>query len=315
MQKKRDAELAAQAKSTGKEIAGSSSTAGKEVIAKGDCFACGKHGHTENNCPGKMVQLGLHLCVYGIPGLMFHSIHVELEEGEVMQQQISRMMTIKDGVATEMKIVRELGALFEGVELWTVKKLAPNSFLIVFPNKIMRKELTKFKKGFFFVTDDIEALVEDSNLDAESFETLTEIWVRDYGIPQWAKKEKVVRQIAFLVGEPLVVDKASLLKPNWVRIKVACKDPNLVGGVNNIYINMQGYHIRWEVEGEVNPNKPPRPPSSTDNNAGNKTAGNGGKKDNKPNDSNPMGQDGGADGQEWGGQCEVWRWARRRRGR
>jgi hypothetical protein len=129
----------------------------------------------------------------------------------------------------------------------------------VFPDKEARRSLTRFKKGFYFVTAEVKANVVDSQRDAESFGSLTEVWVRAFGIPSWAKQEKVARQLAFLVGEPVIVDKASLAKPKWVRIKVAVKRPDLANGVNGVFINGQGYYIRWEVEGEYAP-----PPPSTD---------------------------------------------------
>jgi hypothetical protein len=55
---------------------------GRELINKGECFTCGKAGHVESTFPSKLEQLGLHLCAYGIPGQMFHSIHIVLDEGE-----------------------------------------------------------------------------------------------------------------------------------------------------------------------------------------------------------------------------------------
>jgi hypothetical protein len=113
----------------------------------------------------------------------------------------------------------------------------------------MHRGLTKFRKGFHFIID-IKVVVCDYVMDVEAFESLTGVWVRAFCIPQWAKKESVARQLVFLVGEPLIVDKASLSKPSWVRIKVACRRPELISGVNNVYINGEGYCIRWEVEGE-----------------------------------------------------------------
>ena len=44
------------------------------------------------------------------------------------------------------------------------------------------------------------------------------------------EKEKVVRQLALFVGEPKYVDKASLAKQNWVRVRVGIKKPSLGGG-------------------------------------------------------------------------------------
>jgi hypothetical protein len=234
---------------------------GRELINKGECFTCGKSGHVEAACPSKLEQLGLHLCAYGIPGQMFHSIHVVLDEGEKVQEQVSGVMTILEGDATEEKVAKEMCALWESEAVWTVKELEPGSFLVVFPNKEARKSLTRFKKGFYFVTEEIKAIVVDSQQDADAFQTLQEVWVRAFGIPQWAKKERVARQLAFLVGDPLFVDKSSLLKPYWVRIRVACCDPRMIGGSNNVFINGQGYRIRWEVEGDFGVGAvPPEPP-------------------------------------------------------
>jgi hypothetical protein len=63
-------------------------------------------------------------------------------------------MTIMEGVADEGKIVAELCALYEETDVWVVKKLSDKSFLIVFPNKETRRGLTRFKKGFYFVTSE-----------------------------------------------------------------------------------------------------------------------------------------------------------------
>jgi hypothetical protein len=67
---------------------------------------------------------------------------------------------------------------------------------------------------------------------------------------RWAKKIRTDQTIVFLGGEPEVADKSSLGKPNWLRIKVACSRPELIGGVNSVYINGHSYRIRWEVEGD-----------------------------------------------------------------
>jgi hypothetical protein len=48
-----------------------------------------------------------------------------------------------------------------------------------------------------------------------------------------------------------VVDKSSLTKSCWVRIKVVCRNIKLIGSVSNVYINRQSCHIRWEVKGSA----------------------------------------------------------------
>jgi hypothetical protein len=100
---------------------------------------------------------------------MFHSIHVEVEEGVGGANQVSGIMTIMEGECSESMVVMELCALYEDNNIWVVKELQPGSFLVVFPDKEARRSLTRFKKGFYFVTAEVKANVVDSQRDADSF--------------------------------------------------------------------------------------------------------------------------------------------------
>jgi hypothetical protein len=178
MAKKKEAMVAERKKKLVEQNGGKSSASSgsaKDVVVKGDYFSCGRPGHVESQCPSKMADLGLHLCGYEVPGQMFHSIHVEVDEGEMQLNQSSGILHVLEGEADVEKIIQELCALYDEVEVWTVKQMEPKYFLIVFPNKEMRKGLTRFKKGSYFVTQDIKALVVDSNLDAEAFDTLSDV--------------------------------------------------------------------------------------------------------------------------------------------
>jgi hypothetical protein len=156
MQKEqKERKLAAAAKE--KQVGESSSSAGvgdgarkgRELINKGECFTCGKSGHVEAAYPSKLEQLGLDLCAYGIPGQMFHSIHIVLDEGERCRSKFLGVMMILEGEATKDMVAKEMCALWESEAIWTVKELEPGSFLVIFPNKESRKSLTHFKKGFY----------------------------------------------------------------------------------------------------------------------------------------------------------------------
>lgn len=54
--------------------------------------------------------------------------------------------------------------------------------------------------------------------------------MRAFGFPQWARKEKVVEEVAFLVGDPEEVDKQSLAGKGPVRVRVLCKKPEEISG-------------------------------------------------------------------------------------
>ena len=67
------------------------------------------------------------------------------------------------------------------------------------------------------------------------------MWVLVCGIPYWAKKEKVVEEVAYLVGEFIEVDTKSLPRLGPIRVKVSCKDPSLIKGASKVYFNRRGF--------------------------------------------------------------------------
>jgi hypothetical protein len=66
---------------------------------------------------------------------MFHSIHVEVEEGVGGVNQVFGIMTIMEGECYESMVVTELCALYEDNSIWVVKELHPGLFLVVFSDK------------------------------------------------------------------------------------------------------------------------------------------------------------------------------------
>jgi hypothetical protein len=69
-----------------------------------------------------------------------------------------------------------------------------------------------------------------------------------HGLPRIACKEEVVRKVATLVGEPLVVDELSLIKSGPIRVKLNCRDPSKLRGFVRILLNTVGHDIRFVSE-------------------------------------------------------------------
>jgi hypothetical protein len=76
---------------------------------------------------------------------------------------------------------------------------------------------------------------------------LETVWVKAYNFPPIARKEEVVREISYLVGEPEEVDLKSLEGFGPVRIKLSCRDAKQVRGETQVYFNKESRGIRWEV--------------------------------------------------------------------
>jgi hypothetical protein len=62
-----------------------------------------------------------------------------------------------------------------------------------------------------------------------------------------ARKEEVVREIAYLVGEPEEVDTETLEGFGPIKIKISCRDAKQLRGETQVYFNKESRSIRWEV--------------------------------------------------------------------
>jgi hypothetical protein len=207
------------------------------------CYCCKKSGHRSSACPEKR---GLKMCGFGIPGQGFYSIHLPVER-EAKSNEVLGLMHIMSGQASLGIIERELKHLFREVNKWTIKQLkGENKYMITFPNEDMRYQVAKFR-SFEFETANVKAKVVPTDLSVGADDKLETVWVKAYNFPPIARKEEVVREIAYLVGEPEEVDIKSLDGFGPIRIKIACRDAKQVRGETQVYFNKESRGIRWEV--------------------------------------------------------------------
>jgi hypothetical protein len=103
-----------------------------------------------------------------------------------------------------------------------------------------------------------------TELDPEAVEILQPTWVKVYGLPRIVCREEVVRKVATLTGEPLVVDERSLIKSGPVRVKLNCRDPNKLRGFVRILFNTVGHDIRFVSEKYKEKSVHPPPPPDRD---------------------------------------------------
>jgi hypothetical protein len=189
----------------------------------------------------------LRLCGFGLPGNGFYSIHIPAEK-EVKKKEVLGIMSIKSGQASVGVIETELRHLFREVPKWTIKKLTEeDSYLITFPSEDIRFQVAKFK-SFEFETANIKAKVTPTEMSSESDGKLESVWVKAHKLPQIARKEEVVMEIAYLIGDPEEVDLTSLSGIGPVRMRVGCRDPNMIRGESQVFFNGECRSIRWEVE-------------------------------------------------------------------
>nr|CAE02720.2 OSJNBa0055H05.7 [Oryza sativa Japonica Group] len=183
------------------------------------------------------------------PGQVFHCLHIVVQEDEVEKRPVTGILTIESGLTSISKIVMEMKYLYEKHKQWDwkVKQVEQKKYLVEFPSKDARRELTRLK-GFDFELSNARANVRETERTIEAFAELQEVWVRATGVPPLARSEKVIEKIAHLIGDPMEVDSISLNR-EAVRVKVLCRDPLKIGGTSEIFLNRVGYRITWNPEG------------------------------------------------------------------
>ena len=97
--------------------------------------------------------------------------------------------------------------------------------------------------------------MDKSDLMVGYLDIISQVWLLVYGFPHWARKEKAVEEVSYLVGDFIEVDTKSLPGLDPIRVKVSCKDPSSIQGSSKVYFNGRGFFISWNLENEKNERK------------------------------------------------------------
>ena len=197
----------------------------RDCTAPTTCYTCKQPGHVSADCTEKKILPALRICGSGAGDKMFFSLRVDVPESKTVPATVTGIMEVLTGVCDSKMVLLELANLFDRDWTWRLKPIAENKFLVEFPDSSSRRELTKFLNGFQFIADDsVRVKVTESLREFEAFGILEEIWARVYGLPEWARFEEAVWELAYMAGEPREVDLKSLPGDHPVRVRIACKD-------------------------------------------------------------------------------------------
>lgn len=92
-------------------------------------------------------------------------------------------------------------------------------FMVVFLDKGTLETFTRFT-DFRLSIHNLKVKISKSSVDPTTSSVLQTCWVQISNIPSFAKEEAAVKEIATLVGQPLVVDELSLIRDEPARVKI-----------------------------------------------------------------------------------------------
>ena len=168
------------------------------------CYGCKQSGHISSKCPNAKQNKGLRLCGFGMPGQLFYSMNIPEEKSEEVAEsdkKIRAIVTVHEGRATRFRVATELNYLVGSEIDWGVKRLSSAEFMISVPSPEILNLLKRMGK-IKFMCYDMLASVEETDRDPNSFDALYTVWVKALGIPNIARKENHVMELAYLVGDP-----------------------------------------------------------------------------------------------------------------
>lgn len=73
-------------------------------------------------------------------------------------------------------------------------------------------------------------------------------WVQISNVPTIAREVAAVKELASLVGQPIVVDELSLVKDEPMRVKVNCRNPDAIRCTIEVFFNKEGKQIKFMAE-------------------------------------------------------------------
>ncbi|KAK3136973.1 hypothetical protein QOZ80_5BG0445870 [Eleusine coracana subsp. coracana] len=210
------------------------------------CYKCKEKGHMVAECQKGKTSRKLKMFGFGIPNMGFYSM--DIPEAKAKSHKAVVIISIMEGETNCKKLEEELNNLIDTKWDWQVKELGNLDFSAIFPKQ---QDMETFAKVPELVLPlyGLKVKIRKSDLDPEASAVLQEVWIKIYGLPSMAKEEDIVKEVASLVCEPMVVDELSMVRADPVRVKGKCRDPSQLRGFIEIFFNSVGYEIRFVVEG------------------------------------------------------------------
>ncbi|KAG2604329.1 hypothetical protein PVAP13_4NG046900 [Panicum virgatum] len=158
-------------------------------------------------CAGRH-EKKLRMFGFGIPGNGFYAIEIPDAEPIV---KFGGLISVIEGQATEEKLEKELKNLIKSDWDYHVKELDRNEYSATFPDQMSLDTFAKLTTVGLAIYG-LKVKISKTNIDPAASSILHPTWLRIDGLPAFARKEEVVKEIVSLVAEPLKVDSFSLLR-------------------------------------------------------------------------------------------------------
>jgi hypothetical protein len=105
---------------------------------------------------------------------------------------------------------------------WHARQVAENKYVMRFPNAKMVQDYSRFNLGMKKVDAQITIEPWSSSIGAKG--QLQQAWFKVRGIPDDQRGIRTIAKVGGLVGKTVAIDESTRFNPEFVRIKIVCRD-------------------------------------------------------------------------------------------
>ncbi|KAM3190599.1 hypothetical protein ACQJBY_068566 [Aegilops geniculata] len=212
------------------------------------CERCNRLGHLASVCvtflPWECIAP---MCAFQAKGQGFLYIPDSCTAKQLKERSTSVVITVVEGNAS-VKELEEAFSDYIGTK-WhcTARTIGPDTYVMRFPNQ---RDVKKACYNDRMVLKSCGVVVKivpwSANIGAKGIMEMA--WVKVANIPLERRNERNVAYVSSLVGVPLEIDMATLHKPEFVRVRLGCRNVDELPGVAEAVLGTHFFDFFYEIE-------------------------------------------------------------------
>jgi hypothetical protein len=163
------------------------------------------------------------LCATQVAGQGFFLIPDCPSESNARERVNTTVVTVVKDTITAEQLEDEFGRILPEGWRWTSRKVADNMFTVRFPNALLIQEWACFNPiKMRSVKAKVHVASWNGSIGAKG--ELQQAWFRVRGVPYDKRSPEILAYVGSLVGATTKVDKSTLNRADYVRVKIAGRD-------------------------------------------------------------------------------------------
>ena len=211
------------------------------------CELCGYANHSTLDCKREPLwNFGPELCAAQVTRQSFFHIEENIDPKSSKEKASIAVITVVKGVLSVKMLENEFKRLVSSAQCkWSAKQIADNKYSMRFPTAKMVLDYNFYLgiKGA-----EVQFTIEpwSSNLGAKV--QIQHAWFKVKGIPLDQRGLRTIAKIGGLVGKTMVIDESTRFNREFVRVKIACRNVDLVPASAECALGLFLYDFFFEKE-------------------------------------------------------------------